>query len=70
MLKRGFDIQDVIHAIKNGQIIDEPEPHIKTGHLIYSVRGKSLDGNDMRIPIDIDKDNNKITFCTGIVKGR
>jgi hypothetical protein len=66
MLQKGFDMQDILHAIRTGAIYTEPEIHPKTGRWTYKIEGKTIDGNNINILIDIDDKNNCIKILTGI----
>lgn len=66
MIKRNFDMQDVVCALQNGNIYREPEPHPKTGRWIYSIDGKTIDGEKIRIEVDISDDKEKVILVTGI----
>ena len=57
MKQRGFDAQDVEHVLKNGAIYKEAEPHPGTGKWNYNIEGKALDGNDLRVTIEIRPNN-------------
>ena len=66
MLRRNFDMQDVICSLQNGNIYREPEPHPKTGRWIYSIEGKTVDEVKIRIEVDISDDKEKVILITGI----
>lgn len=67
MKERYFDMQDVLNCISTGRILKEPEQHEVSGHWIYQVEGQTVDGDNLRIPVDIDKENNRLIIVTGIV---
>ena len=63
MSEREIDMLDVLNAIKTGKILQEPEPNIKSGDLVYVVEGKSVDGKQLKIPFVINSDR-MATFLT------
>lgn len=68
MKERHFNIQDALHAINNGTIRSEPEPHIKTGRWVYSISGMTLDKTALEIVVDIYEEEGRIVIITGITK--
>jgi hypothetical protein len=66
MREKDFDMQDVLHAIKNGNIFREAEPHPRSGRWIYSIEGKTIDGQKLRVEIDIGDDKDQAVILTGI----
>jgi len=67
MNERDFDILDVLYAIKKGNIYNEPELHPKTDRWTYTVEGVTIGGQKIKIVVDIDEENNRIRFLTGII---
>ena len=65
MIERRFDMQDFFYVLKKGKIIKEPEIHLKTGHWIYRVEGKTLDDKTLKISVDIEEEENRINILTG-----
>ncbi len=63
MKERGFDTQDVEHVLKNGAIFKEAEPHPRTGKWNYNIEGKTVDGNNLRVTVEI-RPNNVIVIST------
>ena len=68
MFKKDFDIHDVLCAIENGIIYDEPEIHIRTGELTYRVQGERIDGGKLTVVIQISEEDDSIIILTGIPK--
>ncbi len=66
MREKNFDMQDVLCAIKNGNIHREAEPHPQSGRWIYSIEGKTIDGQKLRVEIDIGDDKEQAVILTGI----
>lgn len=66
MKEKNFDMQDVLCAIKGGNIHREAEPHPQSGRWIYSIEGKAIDGQKLRVEIDISDDKEQIIILTGI----
>ncbi len=66
MREKNFDMQDVLCAIKNGNIHREAEPHPQSGRWIYSIEGKTIDGQKLRVEIDIGDDKDQAVILTGI----
>lgn len=66
MREKNFDMQDVLCAIKGGNIHREAEPHSQSGRWIYSIEGKAIDGQKLRVEIDISDDRDQVVILTGI----
>ncbi len=45
----GLDILDAYHVLKNGRILNEPEPDIRTGDWKYRMEGIDLDGKGLAV---------------------
>jgi len=58
-------MNDIMTVLKQGNILSQPEPHIKTGRWIYNVKGETLDGEHLNISVDIDDNKNILltAFC-------
>jgi hypothetical protein len=67
MKERDFDMQDVLYCLNTGRIIREPEKHEKTEKWIYTVEGTTVEGKKMKVPVNIDKENNRLTILTGLL---
>jgi hypothetical protein len=65
MQKRGFEMRDVIEAIKKGMILDESEPHEKTGNWIYKVVGRTVDGKELKLAVQIIEEELTAILLTG-----
>ena len=63
MEERGFDAQDIEHVLKNGAIFKEAEPHPRTGKWNYNIEGETVDGNNLRVTVEI-RPNNVIIIST------
>ncbi len=57
MKERGFSSQDIEHVLKNGAIFKEAEPHPRTGKWNYNIEGETVDGNNLRVTIEIRPGN-------------
>jgi len=66
MLERGVSNRDILHVIQTGKIHREPEPHIKTGKLIYTIEGLTVDGDKMRLPVAIYEEESRVVVVTVI----
>jgi hypothetical protein len=56
--KRGIDMQDVLNILRQGTIPSPPEPHLTTGRWIYNVEGETIEGESLKISVDIDDSKN------------
>jgi len=56
MLKRNVTITDILYVLKNGKILDAPEPDIRTGNSRWRVEGSTIDGEYLKIIVEIEED--------------
>ncbi len=56
MLQRDIGMTDVLYVLKNGKIIDPPEPHIKTNNLRWRVESTVTDGQYLKVIVEIEND--------------
>ena len=66
MREKDFDMQDVLSAIKTGNVYRKAEPHPQSGRWIYPVEGKTIDGQKLRVEINIGDDRKHVVILTGI----
>lgn len=45
----GLTLDDALWVLRTGQILNEPEPDIKTGEWKYRIEGKEVDGRTLKI---------------------
>jgi len=64
MLERGVEYSDVLRVIKKGVMLNEPEPHIRTGKLIYTIEGTTVDGARLKVPVAIYEEDNEVVVVT------
>lgn len=57
MVRREFEMNDIIHLAQQGAVRRPPELDIKRGTWEYVVEGKDIDGGDLEIVFAIDKKN-------------
>ena len=60
----GAQMRDVLNCLKKGMIYEEPEPHPKTNYWTYRVKGKTIEGDDLTVVINIHAEEQKIVLIT------
>ena len=57
-------MRDVLNCLKRGMIYEEPEPHPKTNYWTYRVKGKTIEGENLTVVLNIDAEEQQIVLIT------
>ena len=65
MDERSFNIQDIIHVIKNGKISRKPVWNEKHQNYRYYIKGEDFNGSELEVVIAFN-DKNQIIIISGL----